>query len=676
MANKPSSSLQAELKIRPAKAQRGAEALGIFTVKDLIWHLPFRYEDRREVINISELVEKEKQTVIGKVIATSMHRIAKGRFIVETKIKDSTGVIKVTWFNRPWILREIKKGQSLMVYGVYRKNQFYPEEYDVGLTKPGEKLTPVYPSNENITSVKIRELIEKHKDVINEVEEFLPETIRTKLGFPERKVALTTLHFPTNIEDSRLARSRLAFDELLIWELTMLRKRHQRDTKNSIQLPASTKNGLVERWTENLPFVLTLDQKKAITIIDEDLSAPHSMQRLLMGDVGTGKTILALGAILRGVENGYQGAILAPTETLAEQHYDTIQKLLGKESVNVELLTGSIIGKKRESILNKLKNGDLQLIVGTHALLEDPVQFKNLGVVIVDEQHRFGVKQRSTLDKKGPGNKIPNVMHMSATPIPRSLAMTLYCDLDITQLRERPQQRVSVPTYIVSTEKQKARMYERMREEIATGRQVFVVCPLVEESELLQAKAATQEYEALQQGEFAQQRVALIHGQMKSSEKQAVMESFSSGQADVLVATSVIEVGIDVPNATVILVEDAHRYGIAQLHQLRGRVGRGEHPSFCFLAGKKSAPRLKALAENDDGFVLSELDLELRGQGEILGVKQSGISDFQIASLSDTELIEKANVIAKQIIADDANLEKTENQLILSELNQTYGSVA
>ncbi len=390
------------------------------------------------------------------------------------------------------------------------------------------------------------------------------------------------------------------------------------------------------------------------------------MQRLLMGEVGSGKTVIALYTMLRAVEHGMQAALMAPTETLAEQHFQTLQSLLGDELVPIGLLTGSTPARRRAELLARLASGELPLIVGTHALIEESVRFSRLGVAVVDEQHRFGVRQRAGLNA-------PHALHMTATPIPRTLALAAYGDLDHTVLRELPRGRQPITTHVCSTERERSRAYERIREELRAGRQAFVVCPLVEESELLQARAATAEFERLRSGELRDFRVVLLHGQMRPAAKQAAMASFARGEADALVATSVIEVGIDVPNATVMLVEDAERYGISQLHQLRGRIGRGEHASLCLLFGAKSSPRLRALERHSDGFELAQIDLELRGEGELVGTRQHGVAEFRVAELPrDAELLERARAQGQRIVAEDPSLELPEHALLRDVLAEVH----
>jgi ATP-dependent DNA helicase RecG len=411
--------------------------------------------------------------------------------------------------------------------------------------------------------------------------------------------------------------------------------------------------------------------------VDGDLARDRPMQRLLMGEVGSGKTVVAVYAMLRAVESGAQAALMAPTETLAEQHFATLQALMPGELVQAALLTGSTPLSRRTDLLGKLASGELKLLVGTHALIEEAVEFDRLAVAVVDEQHRFGVNQRRALDRKAPGGVAPHVLHMTATPIPRTLALTAYGDLDVTVLRELPAGRRPIETHVASTEAERSRAYDRIREELRAGRQAFVVCPLVEESEALQARAATAEYERLRKGELADFEVVLLHGQLKPRDKQAAMAAFAAGGADVLVATTVIEVGIDVPNASVMLVENAERYGISQLHQLRGRIGRGSHDSLCLLFGPKESPRLRALAEHGDGFALAEIDLELRGEGEMLGTRQSGLAQFKVARLpEDAELLERARMRARTMLDADPQLSRPEHVLLEEAVRLAYGAEA
>jgi ATP-dependent DNA helicase RecG len=471
--------------------------------------------------------------------------------------------------------------------------------------------------------------------------------MRLREGLPGVADAVVAAH----VGDREAGRRRLAFDELLLDQMVQLRLRAERRATARARPLAGPPTLSAEWLRDRLPFSPTNDQLTAIAEIDGDLALDRPMQRLLMGEVGSGKTVVALHTMLRAVEHGLQAALMAPTETLAEQHFATLQSLMPGALVPAALLTGSTPAGRRADTLGKLASGELPMVVGTHALIEEAVAFAGLAVVVVDEQHRFGVRQRSALDAKAGEGLAPHVLHMTATPIPRTLRLASFGALDVTALRELPRGRRPIDTHLVSGEAERARAYERVREELRAGRQAFVVCPLVSESEALAARAATAEYERLKEGEFADFDVVLLHGQMRPREKAEAMERFASGAADVLVATTVIEVGIDVPNATVMLVEDAERYGISQLHQLRGRVGRGEHASLCLLFGPKESRRLQALAGHSDGFALAEIDLELRGEGELTGTRQSGMARFHVARLpEDADVLERAHACAAALL--------------------------
>jgi ATP-dependent DNA helicase RecG len=541
-----------------------------------------------------------------------------------------------------------------------------------------------YPATEGISSTQIMALVAEHADALADVIEPLPARLRVRERLLDRVAALRAAHFPGSESDPEDGRHRLAFDELLATQLALLRRRRSRRQGSTAPVLDGPRE-LTARWlTELVPFPLTGDQRRALDDIDADLARERPMQRLLMGEVGSGKTVVALYAMLRAVEHDMQAALMAPTETLAEQHFATIQALLGDEPMRVGLLTGSTPAGRRAELLARLQTGELSLIVGTHALIEETVVFARLGVAVVDEQHRFGVRQRAALDAKGgahgPDGRVdesPHVLHMTATPIPRTLALSNYGDLDFTVLRELPRGRQPIQTFVCSTERERERAYDRVREELRAGRQAFVVCPLVEESDALQARAATAEFERLRTGELRDFRVVLMHGQMRTAAKQEAMASFVQGGADVLVATTVIEVGIDVPNATVMLVEDADRYGISQLHQLRGRIGRGRHASLCLLFGAKGSVRLGALASNSDGFALAEVDLRLRGEGELAGVRQSGVAQYRFAELPrDAELLERARLRAEEIADGDPRLETAEYALLAEALERAYGPEA
>jgi ATP-dependent DNA helicase RecG len=673
------SELLSPLKIEGgAKAEKAAKALGLDTVGDLLQHLP---RDRREARSVAQLVAGENATVVVQVRSISSRSVRRRgmRPLVEATVSDDTGSMKATFFNQPWLVQRYPAGTRLVLHGRYQaRNRFSVQAHaQTNETAAGGGAVAHYPATDGLSSTQILALVRAHADAIAEIPEPLPARIRTALRLADRAAALAAAHFPAAEDEPELGRRRLAFDELLLVQLALLRRRRLR--RGSATAPCLDGEGaLSARWVRTLlPFPLTHDQSAALRAVDEDIAQPVPMQRLLMGEVGSGKTVVALYALLRAVEQGYQGALMAPTETLAEQHFATVQALLPGELVPVGLLTGSTPAARRRDLLGKLGTGELSLIVGTHALIEDTVQFARLAVAVVDEQHRFGVRQRAALDAKGVDGHDPHMLHMTATPIPRTLALAGYGDLDFTVLRELPRGRQPIETFVCSSERERARAYDRIREELSAGRQAFVVCPLVSESEALQARAATVEFERLRGGELRDWRVVLLHGQLRPAEKQAAMAAFGAREADVLVATSVIEVGIDVPNATVMLVEDADRYGISQLHQLRGRIGRGEHASLCLLFGAKGSPRLAALAAHTDGFDLAEIDLELRGEGELVGVRQSGLAQFRIAELPrDAELLERARAQALQITAEDPELASAEHALLADALERAYGPEA
>ncbi|HEY2440625.1 MAG TPA: ATP-dependent DNA helicase RecG [Solirubrobacteraceae bacterium] len=669
--------LSRRLRFDNAKAEHGGAQLGLVTVGDLLEHLP---RDRREARSVEQLVPGETATVVVEVrgIASRPVRRRGMRPLVEATVVDGTGAMKATFFNQPWLAQKYPPGTRLVLHGKYEARNRFRVQGHARTTEAsaGTEGVAHYAATEGLSSTQILALVRAHVADLADVGEPLPAELRVAERLPGRRCALAAVHLGSEAEQA-VGRRRLAFDELLLVQLALLRRRRLR-SHGSVAPSLDGPPALSARWlSEMLPFTPTGDQLRAIEEIDRDLAGTRPMQRLLMGEVGSGKTVVALYTLLRAIEQGYQGALMAPTEPLAEQHFATIQTLMPGEAIPLGLLTGSTPGRRRADLLGKLGSGELSLIVGTHALIEDPVRFSALGVAVVDEQHRFGVRQRAALDAKAPEGMNPHVLHMTATPIPRTLALSQYGDLDFTVLRELPRGRQPIKTFVCSTDGERARAYDRMREELRAGRQAFVVCPLVLESEALAARAATAEFERLRAGELRDFRVVLMHGQLRPGEKQEVMREFAAGGADVLVATTVIEVGIDVPNATVMLIEDADRYGISQLHQLRGRIGRGEHASLCLLFGPKGSARLRALAEHTDGFRLSEIDLELRGEGELVGTRQSGLAQFRVAELPrDRELQERARMRAEVIDAEDPDLERPEHALLADALAGVFGTEA
>jgi ATP-dependent DNA helicase RecG len=665
--------------VRGKKASAALATLGIATYGDLIEHLPHSHRDQRDLRRVADLAIGEDATVAATVRRIEVRPMRNRRQkLVRAQVYDETGPMVATWFNQPWVADRLHPGSAVLLHGRLRKGSDFQVKSWEAVTA-GESpvhtfgLIPVHPASDGISAERLRSLAwEAYPRMLTAVDP-LPARLRAAERLTDRPAALAAAHFPDSEEQEEGARHRLAFEELLLFQLAVAgRRRRRREGRRATPLAAV--GSVADAWRASLPFELTGDQVSACAEIDADIARERPMQRLLMGEVGSGKTVVALHAMLRAVENDGQAVLMAPTETLAEQHHRTLDRLLGG-ATPVELLTGSTTAARRRDLLARLASGELALLVGTHALIEEPVAFRSLALTVVDEQHRFGVRQRGALESKAPAGLVPHALHMTATPIPRTLSLTAYGDLDATALRELPRGRQPVETHVVDGERARRRAYERIREEIAAGRQCFVVCPLVEESEALQATAATAEFERLRSTEFRDQRVALIHGQMPSKAKAAAMDAFAAGEADVLVATSVIEVGIDVPNATVMMIEAAERYGLSQLHQLRGRVGRGEHPSLCILVGDSRLRRLAAIAKERDGFRLAEVDLQLRGAGDVLGTRQHGLPEFRVAQLpEDVELLGRARRHADAILARDPELSAPEHVLMREAVLARFGS--
>ncbi len=694
------SRLQTPLDMSTKKMAGGLASLGVETVGELLEHLP---RDHREARSLRELQPGEQATVAVQVrsIASRQVRRRGMRGIAEAIVFDATGSARATFFNQPWLVKSYPPGTSLVLHGkADGGGGFRVSHHAIGSDVGSEQGGSVahYPAAEGVGSTQILALVRELRSGLGDVVEPLTAAIRVAEGLAQRGTALAAVHFGGAGVVHSEGLKRLAFEELLLTQLVFLMRRGKR--AEQAHAPAlRDPPTLSERWLLNgLPFELTDDQRKAIATIAGDLALERPMQRLLMGEVGSGKTVVALHAMLRAVEHGAQAALMAPTETLAEQHFATLQRLLGGESLRCELLTGSTPGRRRSEIIGRLASGELSLVVGTHALIEPEVRFHELAVAVIDEQHRFGVRQRAMLENQSPTHA-PHTLHMTATPIPRTLALARHGDLDRSLLRELPRGRQAIDTRIVAGEGGRAEAYRLLCEQLDEGRQAYVVCPLVEEAQegtrvgsvrgsseksgasatvsASEARAAKTEFERLGRGELAGRRLELLHGQMRPREKQQAMEAFASGRVDVLVATTVIEVGVDVPNATVMLVENAERFGISQLHQLRGRVGRGEHRSMCLLAGPPGSGRLRALVEHSDGFRLAEIDLHMRKEGELVGTRQSGLGQFKFASLpEDAELLEGARAQAEAILAEDPELCGPLHGLLGQALEAAFGAQA
>jgi ATP-dependent DNA helicase RecG len=627
--------------VGPAVKKR-LERLGLHTVGDLLAHRPFRYEEPVPERRMAELGRDEEVAISGEVLSVSKRR--RGRLqMLTARVTDGSATVSATWFNQPWLERQLQPGTPVRLRGRQGRYGFDVRSFDIGDVESTADFAPVYPASEEITAKKLRELV--GAALPKSLPDPLPADLKHREALPERADALWALHRPRSVEEAEQGRRRLAFDELLLLQIWLARRRREREAEIA---PALGPPGeLVARYRDGLPFRLTEHQERAIAEIDGDLERSVPMQRLLQGEVGSGKTVVALYALLRAVEAGRQGALMAPTETLAEQHFLTLEEPCRALGISVALLTSSTPKRERDLAPNA------DIVVGTHALIQEGVELRDLAVAVVDEQHRFGVEQRQALTE----GRSPHVLHMTATPIPRTLALTVYGDLAVSEITSPPADRKPITTAWV-TEDRSAAAYARLRKHLDAGRQAYVVCPLIEESETSQAKAAEAEAERLQNGELRGYRVGLLHGRLRPVERRELMARFKARDLDVLVATTVIEVGVDVPNATIMIVQEADRFGLAQLHQLRGRVGRGAEQSYCLLISRAreeltdaAAGRLEALVGTNDGFELAEVDLDIRGSGQLLGTRQSGLTDLHFAHLrKDRPLLERARELADDLV--------------------------
>ena len=644
--------------VGPKIAER-LSALGIETLGDLVEHIPRAYLDWDEAASFADLPVGQEATVRCKLERIRVRPTRRRNLkVVEGVVVDGAGVEeKVVWFNQAH-LAKLAPGTELLLHGTRDLNSFKVTRHELGgggVHTLG--LVPEYPATELLPSYRIRSLVESALPLARRLPDPLPADLRARERLPLRADALAAAHRPATAEDAEIARERLGLEELLLLQLGFLRRR-QALAEETTATPLGEPGELLDRYRRALPFTLTPEQEDAIVQIDSDLRGERPMQRLLQGDVGSGKTVVALYALLRAVERGHQGALMAPTETLAEQHFLTLEPICAGLGVRVSLQTGSV----------KHELEGAQILVGTHALIQDGVALDDLAVAVIDEQHRFGVEQRRALAE----GRSAHVLHMTATPIPRTLAQTVYGDLDVTEIAQPPRGRKPVITSWVSHERS-AEAYTRLCRHLDDGRQAYVVCPLVSESETIEARAAEQEAERLGRKELADYRVGALHGRLRPAERRALMDEFKRGELDVLVATTVIEVGVDVPNATIMIVQEADRFGLAQLHQLRGRVGRGAEQSYCLLVSRpkddlteEAQRRLQALVDTNDGFALAEVDLELRGEGQLLGTRQSGLTDLKFVRLGrDRHLIVRAREWAELLAEEDGEavaplLEKAE----------------
>mgnify|MGYP000047700568 FL=1 len=648
--------------------------IGIYNVKDLITYYPRGYEDRSKPKNICECANGEvaliEAVAMSRLIDT---RISKGRTMQKLPVVDETGQAVITWFNQPYLKSKFQMRKRYRFYGKvefqYGKITMNSPVFDeIENSNNTGKIIPIYPLTFSLTQNTLRKIIENGLQKVKEqggLTETLPDYILNEYKLENANKANYDIHFPHDFDDFKKARRRLVFEELLTTQLALLQLKNSNLTdKKGITFDKNVKMSDV---INTLPFKLTKAQLRVLQEIDENMESEKSMNRLLQGDVGSGKTVVAMITAYKAVKSGYQAAILAPTAILATQHMVNFEKMLNQFGIKCELLISGISKKKKEDILERLKNGDIDILIGTHAMLEENVEFKKLGLVVTDEQHRFGVKQRTKIAQKGQN---PDVLVMSATPIPRTLALILYGDLDISIIDELPPNRKTIETFAV-TNRMEERINNFIKKQIDEGRQAYIVCPLVEESEEedTDLKAATTLYEKCKEETFPDYRVEYIHGKMRPKEKDEIMERFKNKEIDILISTTVIEVGVDVPNANIMVIEDAERFGLAQLHQLRGRVGRGEYKSYCVLKfkgkGQNTKERMKIMCETNDGFLISQKDLELRGSGDFFGTMQHGIPDFKIANLfTDMDILKLAQEAAVKIVSDDPKLEKEENKLL------------
>jgi ATP-dependent DNA helicase RecG len=676
--------------IGPEKA-KALDSVGIKTIEDLLYYIPRRYLDRSTILPIGRLKAGTTATVIGRVEAAGIKR-GRRRPQFQVIIRDETGFMYLIWFQKLKYIKNLFEENDLVVASgevrLFGGLQMIHPEFEIVSRSGGEKdeeelihtgrIIPLYPSTAELKKLwldsrgfrrALKPLLDNVADLVTET---LPPRVLSDSNLLPLPKALKNVHFPEDLEITNLARSRLAFDELFYLELMLAlrKKRIHREEGIAFQKPGN----LVRSALKMLPFELTSAQRKVLREIASDMMSDTSMHRLLQGDVGSGKTIVALVAMLMAVESGYQAALMAPTEILAEQHHITIHQMLESLGVKTVLLTSSVTGTERETILEDVSKGSAQVIIGTHALIQKQVDFFKLGLVVIDEQHRFGVMQRAKLKQKGTS---PDVLVMTATPIPRSLALTLYGDLDVSVIDSLPPGRKTIKTSLYGGNS-KSKIYEFLEKELQKRHQAYIVYPLVEESEKADLKAATQSYEFLKKEIFPHRRLALLHGRIKSKERESIMQAFRHGDYDILVATTVVEVGVDVPNATVMIIEHAERFGLSQLHQLRGRIGRGADQSYCLLVAdsplsEEAQKRLKAMTSTSDGFKISEIDLKLRGPGEFFGTRQHGLPELKIADIvTDARLLYQARNWAFKIVEEDPNLTQKENLCIRSNFVRKY----
>jgi ATP-dependent DNA helicase RecG len=644
------------------KVGASLRALGLATLRDLLLYRPRRYEPPAPERRVADLLAGEEATLHVRVERTGKRPTRRRRLtIVESQVSDRSGSVTAIWFNQVWLAGRLRPGTALTLRGALERGEFLVRDYELAEGGALDRVLPVYPASERVASKRVRELVALVLPLAAHVPDPLPALLRQRAGLPLKRDALTALHAPRSAQEAEAARRRLALEELTVLQVGLARRRapDAGATAPSLGEPGQ----LTARYRQVLPFALTASQERVIRELDADLSREAPMERLLQGDVGSGKTVVAVYALLRAAERGHQGALMAPTETLAEQHFLTIERICDALGVPLVLLTSGLPARELAAARRAIATGEAAIAVGTHALIQEGVEFRSLAVAVVDEQHRFGVEQRAALSAR----RRPHVLHMTATPIPRTLALTVWGNLAVSEIERPPAGRKPIVTRWITHERA-SEAYQRLRRHLVQGRQAYVVCPFIAAPEpgaegagrweQRRARAAEEEAERLRGAELTGFRVGCLHGRLRPAQRREVMEAFAKGELDVLVATTVIEVGVDVPNATIMIVQEADRFGLAQLHQLRGRVGRGAEQSYCLLVSRPreeltdvACERLQALVDVSDGFELAEIDLELRGAGQLLGTRQTGISDLRFTRLrSDRDLLERAAAVARDLV--------------------------